>query len=546
MAEIKTPETVDKDRAAQEQLEQMMAASKKKSRRRKLLIGAAVLAAAGWFILRPMLGGKGPVDTGYMNYAAERRDLTVTISGSGALTPADSYNIIGLVSGDVLQADFEEGDLVQKDELLYRIDSSDVEKNIEQAELSLQSAGLSYQAALDGVDNLSPKSHVAGSVTRLYVEQGDEINMGAPIADISDTDTMTLKVNFHASDAERISAGQTAAVIMTETGEHLAGTVVSVSAVTTVGVGGTQLRQVELSVRNPGGISAGASAAAEIGGDYCAQSGLFEPNAATTVFSTASGTVERLSVHEGDRVQKDQVLCTLSGDAVRRQVESAQLGVRSSQLALDNARDLLDNYEIRSPIAGTIVEKNVKAGDKLDAGRTGVMAVIYDMTYLKLTLDIDELDIGSIRVGQEVSIEADALPGRAFTGVVDRVGVNGAVAAGVTTYPVKVLVRDYQELLPGMNVTAEVLIEEARDVLTVPISAVSRGSTVLIADETGKGDPDKGVPAGYRLQEVQTGRSSDEYIEILSGVAEGEQVGVSTATTSLIEQMISIGPAGRN
>ena len=173
-----------------------------------------------------------------------------------------------------------------------------------------------------------------------------------------------------------------------------------------------------------------------------------------------------------------------------------------------------------------------------------VMAVIYDMSYLTLTLDIDELDIGSIKVGQKVSIEAEALPGKTFAGYVDRVGVNGTVAAGVTTYPVSVIVEDYQDLLPGMNVTAEVIIEEAGGVLCVPISAVSRGNTVLVVDHESKGDTANGVPVGYRQVEVTTGRSTDEYIEILSGISEGDEVGVSTATTSLMEQMMMGGGGG--
>ena len=74
--------------------------------------------------------------------------------------------------------------------------------------------------------------------------------------------------------------------------------------------------------------------------------------------------------------------------------------------------------------------------------------------------------------------------------------------------------------------------------LTVPISAVSRGNTVLVVDPESKGDAASGVPAGYSQVEVQVGRADDEYIEILRGLEEGQEVGVSTYTTSVMEMMM--------
>lgn len=474
-----------------------------------------------------------------MDYPVERRDFVVSISDSGALEPADSYNIVGLVGGDILSADFEEGDYVNKDDLLYQIDSSDAQKSIEQAQIGLENANLSYQNTLDNVET-TPKAAVSGRVTRLYVKKGDEVQMGAPIAEISDNDSMVLRINFHKADIASISNGASAEVTINNTGEKLYGTVTSVSTAASAGSGGALVCPVEITVANPGGISAGLAATAAVNGVTCAESGAFQANASSTVTAKVSGTVSALLVSEGDSVVKDQGLVNISSDAAQRQIEGAQLNLRSAQLSLENSRDILDNYSIKAPISGTVVEKKYKAGDRLDNNSASVLAVIYDMSYLTLTLDIDELDIGSIEVGQKVTLEADALPGKTFEGYVDRVGVNGTSISGVTTYPVRVIVENYDALMPGMNVTAEVIIEEAGDVLSVPISAVNRGNTVLVVDPESQGDTEKGVPAGYRQVEVTTGRSTDEYIEITSGLNEGEQVGVSTATTSLMEQMMGM------
>ena len=85
----------------------------------------------------------------YLPSAASIQDLTVSVSGTGAIEPLHSYKVTTLVKGEVLEAPFEEGQEVRKGDLLFRIDATDVETSIEQAQLSLESARLSYQDLLD-------------------------------------------------------------------------------------------------------------------------------------------------------------------------------------------------------------------------------------------------------------------------------------------------------------------------------------------------------------------------------------------------------------
>ena len=81
-----------------------------------------------------------------------------------------------------------------------------------------------------------------------------------------------------------------------------------------------------------------------------------------------------------------------------------------------------------------MIEKNFKAGDKVDGASSGTLAVIYDLSYLELEMAVDELDIGKVEVGQEVRITADALEGMTFKGYVDKININGTTANGRTTY----------------------------------------------------------------------------------------------------------------
>lgn len=237
-------------------------------------------------------------------------------------------------------------------------------------------------------------------------------------------------------------------------------------------------------------------------------------------------------------MSKDQILGSFEASDMDSQIESARLSLRSAELSLQSTRDQLDNYTITSPISGTVIEKNFKAGDNLDATTSGYLAVIYDMSKLTFDMKIDELDIGKIQVGQEVRITSKALEGQEFTGRVSKININGTTAGGVTSYPVTVDIDDPGDLLPGMNISAEILVEHAKHVLAVPVEMVGRGNVVQVlpADAYDK----DGNPDYTRLEErpVTLGRNDENYIEILSGLEEGETVVYKMSYTSLMEQMM--------
>ena len=195
-------------------------------------------------------------------------------------------------------------------------------------------------------------------------------------------------------------------------------------------------------------------------------------------------------------------------------LENTKNSYESMKKNLEDAQEMLEDYSITSPISGTVIEKNFKVGDTIDATTSAtVMAVVYDMSALEVELQVDELDISKIKVGQEVEITVDALDGAVFNGSVSRVGIDGIVAAGVTSFPVTVMITDIGELKPGMNVTADIQIENLEEVLTIPLSAVSRGNTVIIKDEESKGDEEDGIQKGYRRVEVELGSNDDNYVE---------------------------------
>ena len=506
---------------------------KKRKWLKRLLIAVIVLGVIAFFLFRSLMGaGQQLLSGAYLSDTAQERDITVAVSSTGTVTPVDSYNVTPLVTGEVLEAPFEEGDVVEKGALLYRIDSSDAEKAIQQARIQVEQAQLNYDNLKNSAKDATLTANASGQIAKLYVEQGDMVTAGSPVADILDRSTVELKVPFHSQDAQALAVGTAAQVTMGGSMETLWGTVTEVSALEEVGAGGALVRQVTISVVNPGAITDASTATAVADGRACAASGAFSYAASQTVYAKTSGELATLTVKEGDMVTDGQVLGGFEADSVTTQVENARLSLESARLSLEKAEDALEDYTITAPISGTVVEKNFKAGDNLDStaltAANGVMAMLYDMSTLTFEMKIDEKDINKIQVGQEVSITADAVEGETFRGHVDSININGTTVSGMTTYPITVVIEAAGALKPGMNVAADVIVERAGTVLSVPVEAVNRGSgkpvvTVVPASALDENGYVTDISQAQQ-REVELGRNDEKYIEITSGLSEGEVV----------------------
>lgn len=189
-----------------------------------------------------------------------------------------------------------------------------------------------------------------------------------------------------------------------------------------------------------------------------------------------------INVQEGAEVAKDDILIGLSGDDLTESIQSASESLRSAEISMQNLQDAMNNYTITAPINGTIIEKDAKAGDAAKAGDT--LCIVYDLSYLEMSINVDELQISSISVGQKVQITADAVQDKTYVGTVTRVSMKGTANGGTTTYPVTIRIDDTDGLRPGMNANAEIVVAEATNALCVPNAAVMRGGYVLVTQDS--------------------------------------------------------------
>lgn len=505
------------------------------SKKQIIIISAAVAVAAAVAVFAVVKkSSKKKSDGETATARVTRGSISRVLEGSGTLEAIDQYEVSALVSGDVTADFFEEGDMVSKDQVLYKIDASSIEKNIDKAQNALSQSKMSYSEAVEAYDDLTVSAPCKGVIKTLYIKNGDDIKTGDRVCDIVDSDTMTLEIKFLSSQAGGIYSGQAANIEMTGGGGSYMGTVKTVSSGSTVNSLGVPVTNVEISVTNPGAITTGDTATAVVGGTACAEPGTFKYSHEETVMAKASGKVRNLSLIEGDRVSAGRTILTIESSSVSNQVKKSALSVSDAELSLKGLQDDLDQYSISSPIAGKVIQKTVKAGDKVASqqGSTS-MAVIADLSALTMTMNIDELDISSVKVGQDVEVTADALENQVFHGVVNKVSVIGTSQNGVTTYPVEVLLSDVEntDLIPGMNVSATIVLEKKDDVLLIPTTAVKRGNKV------------KMLGSGEEV-EIETGIDDGTQVEVLSGLSEGDQVEIADVPTKSVEDTMMQGMQG--
>ena len=489
-----------------------------------------VAVAGGVFLLRPQQAKPASVDASYTEAAPERRDVTNTLSGTGTLNPANTYTVKSLVDGKVLTGTIEEGNIVEESNVLYTIDSSDASTNFEKAEIAMQQAQRSYDKV---VDRQYVRAEVAGVVSSLKVTKGDEVTSGQEVAVIRDSSRMLLTLEFPAADAANFSVGQSAAVTLDGTFEQLNGTVTSVSGTDALSAGNLLTRTVTITVQNAGGLTTAQAATASINGVSSIGSATFAYQAERTLTAQAAGTVTSINVQEGSDVAKDDIILGLSGDDLTESIQSASESLRSAEISMQNLQDTMNNYTITAPISGTIIEKDAKVGDAVKTGDT--LCIVYDLSYLEMNINVDELQISSISVGQQVQITADAVPDKTYVGTVTRVSMKGASNGGTTTYPVSIRIDDTDGLRPGMNANAEIVVAKANNALVVPNAAVVRGSYVLVTKDSpsaANADTAMEAPEGFVYVPVKTGVSDDDYTQIVSGIQEGDTIGYDPSSVS--------------
>ena len=229
--------------------------------------------------------------------------------------------------------------------------------------------------------------------------------------------------------------------------------------------------------------------------------------------------------------------------------ESALDQVEHARGALKQARDSLSKTTMYSPMAGTISDLNKEQGEIAIGSQfqEDIIMIVADLTAMEAQVNVDENDIVSVQLGQEAEIEVDALFGETLTGTVYEIAnsANSNEQGGnnqKTEFEVKIAIGgETARLRPGMTASAEISTKTATDVIGVPIQSVAvrtidqltlEGEEVADAEKRFTADDDGFVEIVFGVaddgtvtaRQVTTGIQSEDMIEVLSGIDEGEEV----------------------
>jgi HlyD family secretion protein len=452
-----------------------------------------------------------------IEYTVKKEDISFSVEGSGSISPVDKRVVKSEIDGTVDDIYVQEGDLVDYDQVLISLKSdsdnddqiqrNDMELNIERAQNQLDDL---YENTLD----LNIFADESGIISDIDLEVGDQISANYNIGTIKDADNSYVEVKFTKEQFEKINVGDEASIFFTKYISTQTATVSGKDSTPIQTGGGSFGYVVTIKTLNPGGFSVGDLAQVTVknsAGIYIGmENGKIVESEETDIISKLSGKVKAVNVESGQYVSAGASIAVLESDDVEFQIVEQENIIEKNKLQLN---DLLDQKTVYSPMSGTVLQVDVSNDEVVD--RNASLLTVANLEEMEVVLEVDELDIAKVTLGQEADIKSDVYKDEDFTGKVTKISMEGKSQNGVTTYDVTVQLDDRKSLASGMNVDVEILGDKRENVITVPIDAVNKinGEYMLILKDA---DGNKSDVI------VELGLATDDDVEIISGIEEGD------------------------
>jgi HlyD family secretion protein len=204
-------------------------------------------------------------------------------------------------------------------------------------------------------------------------------------------------------------------------------------------------------------------------------------------------------------------------DSAQRAIEVSKQSVQLARISADYARKQLSESTVVAPISGALVTFDIKEGDPVSPAV--IIGEIVDASVMTLDIQVDEIDVSTVKLGQRVIIDVDALPKLGMEGVVESIALTPSPQSVVVVYSTRIAfkVPANTTLRPGMSASADIVTSERKGVLLVPDRAIGKnteGETIVL------------IPAKEKTEQklVTIGVSNGLQTEITGGLAEGDTV----------------------
>lgn len=209
----------------------------------------------------------------------------------------------------------------------------------------------------------------------------------------------------------------------------------------------------------------------------------------------------------------------------KEEIKQKNLSIMQFQSRLDEARETLQKLSVVTPSSGiAILSKNWSSNNKFQIGDqcwSGFPIIqLPDLSSLKATVKINEVDVAKISKGLKVEIKPDAFSDSVFSGTVNSIAnlaVNKDESSKIKVFPVEILLNESDKnLLPGLTVSCRIIMDKVENVLFIPLDALfTEGDISFVYKRKG---------AGYEKTEIETGINNTDYIVVESGLKKGEEI----------------------
>jgi HlyD family secretion protein len=422
------------------------------------------------------MAAREPADLALETATVRRGIIVATVSAAGSIEPISQATLTFRTAGRLAQVRVKEGDLIRAGDLLARLDTADAELQIAQAQASL-AASEGRLAQLKAAPNAADLAAAEASLAAAQASY-ERVKAG-PTADeivVVRADLDRAAIALQQAQAAYDKVAWRPDISMLPQSLQLQQATVDY-----------QRAQASFNLKARGPTEAELAAAA-------------------SQVAQARAQLERLK-----RGPSPEELAV------------AQAQVDQMRAALEQAKLRLNDASVIAPFAGTVASLGARVGEPVTAATP--MVVLADLSRFLITVSIDETEISRVKVGQEASITLDAFPGEELRGQVTDVAPTAIVQQGVVIYKVKVGLEASQVYLkPGMTANVKIVVGRKENVLLVPNRAIRASGQERQVQVVRAGKP--------TAVAVQVGLANENETEIVSGLAEGDEVALNVTPTS--------------
>lgn len=513
-----------------------------------LVVISLIIAGAAAIINKLISKDAGPVYTEMAYYSP----LASYVYGYSYVSPRETAEYGADIKGVVQDVLVSQGDMVHPGDLLFTIDPSELGVELLKAQQTLRTIEKQLKELVGDGSNAVCSAPFSGRlIEATELKTGDIISAGTKVGILVDDHNLKITLYFNYGYKDSVKPGMSAMVSIPESMAQVSGTVSKVYDVK-VPVDGIMCFKADITFTNPGSLTKGLSAAGSItdGSQEILPVGFstVEYGKEEALIFKGNGELTYSNIVDYGYYSSGETICAIDEEDMSYEINELERQYDEALKEVTKLQSLIENTGIVSEISGMVSGIMIKPGDRLTASGTPVVSV-YDTSSLVLEVNIDERDIGKVKVGMPVQLnyESSSEGGGFAMGEITYVSFEAKVDnsgwGAVATFPATISFVNDGTLLPGMGVNFTITAEVKDHCLTVPTQSVIytemtdpetgefTASTVVYVKNSNPIKYDEAkmpegavIPEGFYPVAVTAGLSDDTRVEIISGIEEGTEV----------------------